>query len=76
MVATLLLMGTMVWPGCGSAIVPDFPHQIIGTDGSPITLIEVEVIVNDPDLNDDEKRDALRELGVEDEKLIDALLTL
>jgi hypothetical protein len=61
--------------GCG---VPpaEFPHSVIGVDGEPILLDDIEAIVNDADLTDEEKRDELRALGLEDEKLIDALLTL
>jgi len=63
--------------GCGSgATITTFPNQLVGTDGQLIVLDDVETIVNDTDLTDDEKREHLRELGIEDEELIDILLTL
>ena len=61
--------------GC-TATITTFPNQLRDDSGRPILLDEVEMIVNDDDLTDDEKRDALRDLGLEDEELIDALLTL
>lgn len=72
-VAAALLAGLA---GCGSLAPNSFPHQLIGADGQPIVLDEVETIVNDTNLSDDEKHEQLRELGIEDEELIDALLTL
>ncbi len=63
--------------GCGSgATTTTFSNQLLDTDGQPVVLDDVEAIVNDTDLTDDEKRVQLRELGIEDEELIDALLTL
>jgi len=48
----------------------------MGAGGETIVAEDVNAIVADPNLSDDEKRAALRDLGIEDEKLIDALLTL
>lgn len=62
--------------GCGSGATTTFPRQLVDTDGQPIVLEDVETIVNGTDLTDDEKREQLRELGIEDEELIEALLTL
>jgi len=62
--------------GCGSVAPTTYSNQLVGADGRPIVLDDVEAIVNDADLTDDEKREQLRELGIEDEELIDALLTL
>lgn len=61
--------------GC-TAAPTSFPSQILGADGEPILLDAVEDIVNDADLTDDEKREQLRALGLEDEELIEALLGL
>ena len=72
-VCVLLLVGSA---GCGSGVATSFPNQLISADGRPIVLDEVETIVNDTALSEDEKREQLRELGIEDEELIDALLTL
>lgn len=71
-----LICVAVLTTGCGTSVVPDFPLQLMGADGTRITLEEVEEIVNDPDLTDEGKREALRTLGIGDEKLIDALLTL
>lgn len=62
--------------GCGSVAPTTFPNQLVGADGQPIVLDDIETIVNDTALTEDEKRVQLRELGIEDEQLIDALLTL
>jgi hypothetical protein len=62
--------------GCGSGAPTTFPNQLLDNEEQPILLDDIETIVNDTDLTDDEKREQLRELGIEDEELIDALLTL
>ncbi len=62
--------------GCGTTITTDLPNRLYGADGQPIVLEEIEAIVRDPDLGDDEKRAQLRALGLEDEELITALLSL
>jgi len=62
--------------GCGSGAPATFPHQLLAADGHAILLDDVKVIVNNTDLTDDDKRAQLRDLGLDDEKLIDALLTL
>ncbi len=56
--------------------VTTFPNQLRDASGNAILLDDVEAIVNDAELTEDEKREQLRELGIEDEELIDALLTL
>ncbi|HRX85296.1 MAG TPA: hypothetical protein P5572_09790 [Phycisphaerae bacterium] len=64
--------------GCGvfSARNPDFRNAETGEDGQIYVLDDLEAIANDTTLTDDEKRQAFRDLGIEDEDLIDALLTL
>ena len=52
----------------------DFPEAYIGADGQEIVLDKVSEIVSDAGLDEDEKRQELRDLGIEDEDLIDALL--
>lgn len=59
---------------CGSTATT-FPNQLRDADGRPILLDDVQAIVDD-DLADDEKREQLHDLGIEDEELIDALLEL
>lgn len=62
--------------GCVSNNNTDFPNRLVGADGQLFTVEDLEEIANDPDLSEDEKREAFRELGIEDEELIDALLDL
>lgn len=69
-----MLSGLAAFPGCGVPTPTSFPHALTNEAGEPILLEEVEEIVTDSQLSDAEKRSALRELGIEDEKLIDALL--
>ncbi len=61
---------------CTSFGPNSFPHQLLTADGQAIYLDEVQTIVDDPDLSDDEKRQSLRDLGIEDEMLINSLLEL
>ena len=72
----VLAVSAMTLAGCGALPPGDFPNQAIGVAGRPLVLEEIEQIVSDPNLGDEEKRLQLRELGIEDEKLIEALLTL
>ena len=58
------------------APVAEFANRLIGADGQTIVLDDIRVIVDDPSLSDDQKRTRLRELGIADETLISALLTL
>jgi len=73
-----LVAGAALIGGCGvlSARNPDFKNAETGEDGQIYVLDDLEDIANDPDLTDDEKREAFRDLGIEDEDLITALLTL
>jgi len=63
-------------PGCGNGAPTTFPSQLLNAVGQPILLGDIETIVNNNDLTEDQKRDQLHDLGIEDEELIDALLTL
>lgn len=60
--------------GCGVAARTDFPNALRDAEGNVILFDDVRDILNDTNLSDDEKRTALRELGLEDERLIDALI--
>ena len=71
-----LIFSTAAPLGCGSVAVTTFPNQIVAADGQPLALETIEEIVRDDDLEDEQKRSALRDLGLKDERLIDALLTL
>jgi hypothetical protein len=74
--SAILFVTALLGCGCGAGVSADFANRLIGADGELIAAEEVDAIVADPNLTDDEKRDALRDLGVEDEELINALLTL
>ncbi len=73
--ACLIGMGVALG-SCGTSITADFANQVVGADGQPLNLDDLAQIANDASLSVAEKRQAFRELGVEDEKLIDALLDL
>lgn len=66
----------LVVAGCGAISSNEFATRIVGSNGQTIVLDNVESIVSDPGLSDEEKRSQLRALGLEDEKLIEALLGL
>lgn len=80
MVRSVILLATfsmgMGFVGCVSNNNTDFPNRLVGADGQLFTVEELEEIASDPDLSEDEKREEFRELGIEDEELIDALLDL
>ena len=69
-----VLFATMA-ASCRSTVTT-FPNQLRDADGNTILLDDVEAIVGDDDLTESEKREELRGLGIEDEELIDVLLTL
>ncbi|MCK4660785.1 MAG: hypothetical protein KAV82_14795 [Phycisphaerae bacterium] len=52
----------------------DFPEALVGADGQDVVLSDVVEIVDNANLDEEAKREAIRELGIEDEDLIDALL--
>lgn len=60
--------------GCGTSVNSDFPNRIVGPQDQRITLEDIDAITADLTLTDEQKRDRLRDLGLQDEKLIDALL--
>jgi hypothetical protein len=62
--------------GCGTLTYERrvFPDEIVTADGGGVSLDDVAEIVNDPALDEEGKREALRELGIEDEDVIDALI--
>jgi hypothetical protein len=60
--------------GCGIRVERDFPHRLIGAEGQRVLLDDIFEILNDPELTDDQRRERLRDLGIEDEQLIDAML--
>jgi len=71
----LLSLPACLAGGCQSGAV-EYANRLIGADGQRFTVEDLAAIANDRSLSNDEKRQAFRDLGIEDEKLIDALLTL
>ncbi len=71
---TLFAFTTFALFGCGVPAQTDFPNALTGPNGEAILFDDVSDILSDSELSDDEKREALRTLGLEDEKLIDALV--
>jgi hypothetical protein len=57
--------------GCGFSA---FPFALRASDGSFITVEQLDAIVSDPDLTTDEIRRQFRDMGIEDEDVIDAWL--
>lgn len=58
----------------GGLCQPPYPYLLKDADGQPIEMTEITDITTDTELTDDEKREALRNLGIEDELLIDLLI--
>ena len=76
--AVLLALGAVALAGCGTGITSDYPKRLVGVDGQFFVLEDLEDIADipDADVDDEGKRDLFRDLGIEDEELIDALLGL
>jgi len=72
---TLLATPSCLLTGCRSGAV-EYANRLIGADGQLFSVEDLEAIANDSHLTVDEKRQAFRDLGIEDEELIDALLRL
>jgi len=72
----LLCFAAIFANGCGVSVSSNVANRLVGADGELIVSEDVDLIVDDPNLSAEEKRTALRDLGIEDEELIDALLTL
>lgn len=71
-----LISTVLAGAGCGllSFRNPEFDNAETGEDSQSYVLDDLEAIADDPDLTEEEKRDAFAELGIEDEDLINALL--
>jgi hypothetical protein len=76
LIAVTIVTAVLFCGGCGNSITAEFPNRVVGADGQHLILEDIEAIVRDPDLNEDQKRSQLRDLGLEDEELIEALLSL
>jgi len=77
-VRPLVAAALLALAGCGvlAARRTSFPASETTATGQTLTVEDIEAIVNDTLMTDDEKRQALRDLGIEDDILIEALLTL
>ena len=73
-IAIALLLTALA--GCGTGIAAEFPNRLVGADGQHFVLEDLRAIAEDPDLSDEQKRQAFRDLGIDEEKLIEALLAL
>jgi hypothetical protein len=64
--------------GCGVLTLrpPDFPNAVTGENGQIYVLEDLRAIARDLDLTEQQKRDKYHEMGIEDEDLINALLSL
>jgi hypothetical protein len=74
----MVIVGLVGLTGCGvlAARRTDFPAAAETETGNQFFVEDIRAIVNDPQLTEIEKREALAELGIEDDDLISALLTL
>jgi len=66
----LMVLG-VIGTGCGS---PPFNDVLVGPNGEQIRTDPIKRIFNNPDLTEEEQRQALRDLGITDEGLIDLLV--
>ena len=73
---SLLLLAALAIGGCGAIVMTDHPNRFIGVDGQEFYLEDLEEIAGNENLTDDEKRERFRELGIQDDDLIEALLAL
>ena len=70
--AGFALVGCGTWSGLGAD--EGFPNSLRDLSGEDIHIATLQAIVNDDDLDDAEKREALEELGIEDEDVQDYIL--
>lgn len=61
--------------GCGVVTLEreNFPAAAIGAEGERFFYDDIQAIQDDATLSAEAKREALRDLGIEDEDLLDAL---
>lgn len=64
--------GLILACGCG----PPFNDVLINEQGETVRVEGVQRILNDNELTEEQKRDALVRYGITDEALLDALLSL
>ena len=71
-----IVLSSALLGACGTIPTNDFANRLIGVDGQEFFLEDLEDIADNPRMTEEQKRDAFHDLGIEDEELIDALLTL
>ncbi len=71
-----IILSSTLLGACGTIPTNDFANRLIGADGQEFFLEDLEDIANNPSMTEEQRRDAFRNLGIEDEELIDALLNL
>lgn len=73
-----LLGGLLACAGCGTftARPTELANPETGDNGEPLDLDAIRDVTTDTNLTDLEKRDALRDMGIVDEDLVDALITI
>jgi|GEM_PF-5470630 len=78
LISLLFALCTLMPAACGTDLFTPAasPVRETGVNGETLLLDDLEAVARDPDLTEDDKRARFREMGVEDEDLIDALLEL
>ena len=75
-----ILMFVLLFASAGCEVLTfertDFPEAFVGADGQVILWDMVLETLTDGTLSEDDKRNTLRDLGIEDEDLIDALIAI
>ena len=72
----LVLVVGATQAGCGvlTTARSTFLTQFVDADGNPLSLEDLQEITTDPDLTPDQMARELRNLGLADEELIDAIV--
>ena len=73
-IAAFLAGVSVLLGSCGASVTTGYANQLIGADGQPLVLDELTQIANDPSLTIEQKRQAFRELGIEDEEVHGVLM--
>ena len=78
--ALFILVFTLLFASAGCEVLTyertDFPEAFAGANGQAIFWDAILEKLTDGTLNEDDKRDALRDLGIEDEDVLDALIAI
>ncbi len=72
---TVLRSWLLLVPAAGLAgCQPHYQNLLVDSEGNPIRLDAINSIVDDDNLDDAEKRQALQDIGISDETLIEVLI--